>query len=150
VRCRYLYANSLTGTVPTELGTLTALTYLCVLHSHPPRMYVCTVTGLRAERGGDVGVQGSIRQRSHGHTACRARHADCAGMVVRAPPSPAARLYAGCGLSAAATGMQDSLQQQSRGHTAHRAGHDDCADPPVRALPSPTAPGRVRRYRVVS
>jgi hypothetical protein len=71
-----------------------------VTASHLSRLDACAVTGLWAERGGDVGVQGSIRQQFHGHTA-------------------------------------------------HRAGHADCADLAVRALPSPTAPGRVRRHRVV-
>jgi hypothetical protein len=28
--CRWLYQNSLTGPLPTELGTMDALTYLCV------------------------------------------------------------------------------------------------------------------------
>jgi hypothetical protein len=105
--CRALPVFGLTGTLPTELGTLTALTYLCVRCPRPPRLHACAVTGLWTECGGDVGVQGSTRQPSRGHT------------------------------------------QRSRGHTAHRAGHADCADLPVRAPPSPTAPGSVRRYRVV-
>jgi hypothetical protein len=55
---RSLPTNILTGTVPTELGTLTALTQLCVHRPLPPRLHVCTVTGLWAERGGGVGSGG--------------------------------------------------------------------------------------------
>jgi hypothetical protein len=33
--CRYLHENSLTGTMPTELGTMDALTALCVRRSSP-------------------------------------------------------------------------------------------------------------------
>ena len=51
---RRLYSNGLTGTLPTELGTLTALTYLCVHRPHPPCLDACAVTGLWAERGGVV------------------------------------------------------------------------------------------------
>ena len=43
---RYLLSNSLTGPLPTELGTLTALTYLCVSRPHPPCLDVCAVTRL--------------------------------------------------------------------------------------------------------
>ena len=28
--CRSLYANSLNGTIPTEMGSLTSLSYLCM------------------------------------------------------------------------------------------------------------------------
>jgi hypothetical protein len=31
---RYLFGNRLTGTLPTELGTMDALTYLCVRRPH--------------------------------------------------------------------------------------------------------------------
>jgi hypothetical protein len=55
--CRWLVANDLTGSLPTELGTLTALAFLCV-RPHPPRLDVCTVIRLWAERGGDVGCAG--------------------------------------------------------------------------------------------
>ena len=54
--CRGLYTNDLTGPLPTELATLTALTRLCVRCPHPPRLDACAVTGLWAEYGGDVGV----------------------------------------------------------------------------------------------
>ena len=53
--CRRLDHNSFTGPLPTELGTMDALTYLCVRHPHPPCLEACAVTGLWAERGG-VGV----------------------------------------------------------------------------------------------
>jgi hypothetical protein len=56
VECRHLYNNGFTETLATELGTMDALTTLCVLRPHPPRLDVCAVTGLWAERGGDVGV----------------------------------------------------------------------------------------------
>jgi hypothetical protein len=46
---RSLHYNVLTGPLPTELGTLTALTYLCVHRPHPPRLDACAVTGLWAE-----------------------------------------------------------------------------------------------------
>jgi Fe-S-cluster-containing dehydrogenase component len=59
--CRNLALNSFTSTLPTELGTLTALTKLCVRCPHPPRLDACAVTALRAECGGDVGVQVSRR-----------------------------------------------------------------------------------------
>jgi hypothetical protein len=49
---RSLHYNSLTGPLPTELGTLDALTYLCVRRPYPPRLDACTVTGLWAECGG--------------------------------------------------------------------------------------------------
>jgi hypothetical protein len=52
--CRGLEVNSLTGTLPTELGTMDALTSLCVRCPHPPCLDACTVTGLWAERGGGV------------------------------------------------------------------------------------------------
>jgi hypothetical protein len=90
VGCRDLNGNDLTGTLPTELGTLTALGNLCVRRPHPPRLEACAVTGLWAERGGDVGVQVSIHQLSRGHVAHRAGHPDCAELPVRAPPSPTA------------------------------------------------------------
>ena len=54
---RGVSANSFIGTVPTELGTLTALAYLCVPSPHPPRLHACTVTGLWAERGGGLGCR---------------------------------------------------------------------------------------------
>jgi hypothetical protein len=96
--CRDLWLNGLTGTLPTELGTLIALTYLCVCRPH--RVWTrAPVTGLCAERR---------------------------------------------------RGVQVSILQQSHGDASNRAGHADCADPPVRATPSPTVPGRVRRHRVVS
>jgi Fe-S-cluster-containing dehydrogenase component len=57
VRCRDLAWSSLDGTVPTELGTLTALTELCVHCPLPPRLDACAVTGLWAEWGGDVGCR---------------------------------------------------------------------------------------------
>jgi hypothetical protein len=65
---RSLHYNSLTGPLPTELGTLDALTYLCVRRPYPPRLDACTVTGLWAEHGG-LSVQVSIQERSHGHVA---------------------------------------------------------------------------------
>jgi hypothetical protein len=90
LRCRGLENNDLTGTLPTELGTMDALYYLCVRRPHPPRPDVCAVTGLWAERGGGVGVQEAIRERSHGAAAHRAGHHGHAGRAVRAPPSPTA------------------------------------------------------------
>ena len=86
--CRQLYFNSLTGPLPTELGTMDALTFLCVHHPHPPRLDMCAVTGLWDERGGDVGVQESILQQFHGPAAHRAGHHGRADRPVRAPPSP--------------------------------------------------------------
>ena len=47
--CRSLSYNSFTGTLPTELGTMDALTGLCVRRPHPPRLDACAVTGLWAE-----------------------------------------------------------------------------------------------------
>jgi hypothetical protein len=87
---RHLQSIGLTGLLPTELGTLIALTRLCVRSPHPPCLDACAVAGLRAERDGGVGVQESIRKRSHGAAADRAGHADCGDLVVRAPPSPTA------------------------------------------------------------
>jgi hypothetical protein len=55
--CRYLPNIGRTGTLPTELGTLTALAYLCVCRPHPPRLDACAATGLWAECGGDVGCR---------------------------------------------------------------------------------------------
>jgi Fe-S-cluster-containing dehydrogenase component len=52
VGCRYLYTNDLTGLLPTELGTMDALIFLCVHCLHPPRLDACAVTGLWAEHGG--------------------------------------------------------------------------------------------------
>ena len=40
-----LFDNGLTGTLPTELGTMDALTNLYVRRPHPPRL-ACAVTGL--------------------------------------------------------------------------------------------------------
>jgi hypothetical protein len=48
--CRHLAVNGLTGTLPTELGNLDVLGYLCVRHPHR-RMDACAVTGSWAERG---------------------------------------------------------------------------------------------------
>jgi hypothetical protein len=121
---RNLDRNGLTGTLPTELGTLTALTELCVRHPHPPRLDACTVTGLWAERGGGLGVQVSTHQRFHGSASHRAGHHGRAEQPVSAP-------------------------ERSHGAAAHRAGHHGRADQLVRAPPSPTVPGRVRRHRVV-
>jgi hypothetical protein len=42
--------------VPTELGTINVLAELCVRRPHPPRLDVCTATGLWAECGGGVRV----------------------------------------------------------------------------------------------
>ena len=50
--CRGLDVNSLTGALPTELGTMDALVLLCVRLPHPPRLDACAVAGLWAERGG--------------------------------------------------------------------------------------------------
>jgi hypothetical protein len=58
--CRALSENNLTGTVPTQLGMLTALTFLCVRLPHQPRLHECAVTGLWAERGGGVGMDAGI------------------------------------------------------------------------------------------
>jgi hypothetical protein len=57
--CRWLSDNGFTGTLPTELGTLTAVTRLCVHRPHPPRLDVCAVTGLSVE-----GAQGGGRWES--------------------------------------------------------------------------------------
>ena len=51
---RNIFTNSWTGPLPTELGTMDALTGLCVHRPHPPRLDVCAVTGMWAEHGGDV------------------------------------------------------------------------------------------------
>jgi hypothetical protein len=83
---RNIFANSWTGPLPTELGTMDALEYAYVRHPHPPRLDACAVTGLWAERGDVVGVQVSIRQRSHGPAADRAGHHGRADPAVRAPP----------------------------------------------------------------
>jgi hypothetical protein len=58
VGCRWLYQNSLTGPLPTELGTMDAMAYLCVRRPHPPCLDACAVTGLWAERGGGVWCAG--------------------------------------------------------------------------------------------
>ena len=52
--CRDLGVCNLAGTLPTELGNLVALRYLCVRRPHPPRLHACVVTGLLAECGGGV------------------------------------------------------------------------------------------------
>jgi hypothetical protein len=57
--CRWLSDNGFTGTLPTELGTLTAVTRLCVHRPHPPRLDTCAVTGLWVE-----GAQGGGRWES--------------------------------------------------------------------------------------
>jgi Fe-S-cluster-containing dehydrogenase component len=57
VGCRYLDNNVITGTLPTELGTMDALNRLCVHRPHTPRLDVCAVTGLWAEWGGVVGCR---------------------------------------------------------------------------------------------
>jgi hypothetical protein len=90
VGCRWLHNNDLTGTLPTELGTMDALTSLCVRCPHPPRLDACAVTGLWAEHGGGVGEQEARRQRSHGDGADRAGHHGRAEIPVRALPSPTA------------------------------------------------------------
>jgi hypothetical protein len=63
---RSLSSNGFTGTLPTELGTLTKLYSLCVHRPYTPRLDACAVTGLWAERGGGEGVQGTIQERFHG------------------------------------------------------------------------------------
>jgi len=88
VWCRSLSSNDLTGTLPTELGTMDALYYLCVPRPHPPRLDACAATGLWAERGCGVGVQGAIQQRFHRAAADRAGHHGRADLPVRASPSP--------------------------------------------------------------
>ena len=56
--------NGLAGTLPTELGTLTALTVMCVHRPHPPRLDACTaVVGLWAECGG-MGESRDIEENS--------------------------------------------------------------------------------------
>jgi hypothetical protein len=105
--CRFLSTNSITGTLPTELGKLTAVANLCVRRPHPPCLDTCAVTGLWAERGGGVGMQGAGREQSHGGTAHRAGHYGRAAQPVRAQPSPTAWRRApspSCKLSAAAWG----------------------------------------------
>jgi hypothetical protein len=57
VGCRDLREMVLMGTLPTELGLLTALRWLCVRRPHPPCLDTCAVTGLWAERGGGVGCR---------------------------------------------------------------------------------------------
>jgi hypothetical protein len=84
---RYLNSNELTGTLPSELGTMDALVFLCVRHPRPPRLNACVVTGLRAERGG-VWMQVAGREQSHGGTAHRAWHHERADPLVRALPLP--------------------------------------------------------------
>jgi hypothetical protein len=64
---RSLSYNGFTGPLPTELGTLTALTELCVHRPHPPRPVACAVTGLRTERGGGEGAGGYPTTGSRGH-----------------------------------------------------------------------------------
>jgi hypothetical protein len=44
--CRMLFGNDFTGTLPTELGNLDALMFLCVRRPHPPCLDACTVIGL--------------------------------------------------------------------------------------------------------
>ena len=44
--CRWLEENDLTGPMPTELGTMDALTSLCVHRPHPPCLDACSVTGV--------------------------------------------------------------------------------------------------------
>jgi hypothetical protein len=85
-----LSSNSLTGPLPTELGTMDTLGYLCVRHPHPPRLDTCAVTGLWAEYGIGGDVQGATIQQFHGPAAHGAGHHGRAGPPVRALPSPAA------------------------------------------------------------
>jgi hypothetical protein len=57
--CRVLDEQGLTGTVPTEVGTLTALTQLCVLRPLPPRLDACAVgegCGLSVAVCGGAGI----------------------------------------------------------------------------------------------
>jgi hypothetical protein len=62
VACRALSSNSFTGPLPTELGTMDALTSLCV-RPHPPRLHACAVTGLWAvgAQSSDAGDDGRVR-----------------------------------------------------------------------------------------
>jgi hypothetical protein len=55
-----------------------------------PCLDACAVTGLWADCGRVVGVQGYARffPGSHGDATDRAGHPDCADLAVRAPPSP--------------------------------------------------------------
>jgi hypothetical protein len=67
---RWLVGNGLTGTLPSELGNLDALTSLCVCRSHPPRLDACAVTGLWTERR--CWVQAATLEQSDGAAAFRA------------------------------------------------------------------------------
>jgi hypothetical protein len=63
--CRRLSTNDLTGPLPTELGTMDALSYLYVRRPHPPRLGACTVTGL-CEPSRQIGAMdaGRVQTRS--------------------------------------------------------------------------------------
>jgi hypothetical protein len=96
-----------------------AMNNLCVHRPQLPRLDVCAVTGLWAERGGGVGVQVATHQRSHGHTAHRAGHHGRAALHVCAPPSPTApgRVAPVTGLWAECGGGVGSRQIHQNGFT---------------------------------
>ena len=58
--CRYLRWNSFTGPLPTELGTMDALTHLCVRRPYPQRLDARVVIGFWAHQtdSGDGGRAG--------------------------------------------------------------------------------------------
>jgi hypothetical protein len=151
--CRFLSYNSLTGTLPTELGAMDALTSLYVRHPHPPRPDACTVTGLWAEYGGGVGCRWLYQNSLTGPLPTELGTMDAmAYLCVRRPHPPCLDACAVTGLWAehgGGVGEQISTREQSHGAAADRAGHHGLADQAVRVPPSPTVPGRVRRHRVV-
>ena len=151
VRCRYLYNNGLTGTLPSELGNMDALYDLCVRLPHPPRLDACAVTGLWTECGGDVGCRYLSSNGITGTLPTELATMDAlTSLCVRLPHPPrldacvVAGMWTECGGD-----VQDAILQRSGGDVTDRAGHHGRAAQPVRAQPSPTAPGRVRRHRVV-
>jgi hypothetical protein len=103
--CRWLDDKDLTGTLPTELGNLTALTFLCVCRPHPSRLDACAFTGLWAECGGDVGCRYLFSNGLTGTLPTELGNLDALTWLCVRRPHPS-RLdvcdFTGCGLSAAA------------------------------------------------
>jgi hypothetical protein len=105
---RNLYNNGVTGTLPSELGILTALTSLCVRHPHPTapaRLRRHQVVW--AERGGGVRVAGCYnktvsRGRCPPSWAPWTRCNTCACAALTPPRLHACAVTRLCGLSAAA------------------------------------------------
>jgi hypothetical protein len=105
--CRSLHNNGFTGTLPTELGTLTALTHLCVHRPHPPCLDACAITGLWLSVAWGAGIYTTTIIRGHclQSWATWLRWAPCACAVLSHRAWTCA-LSPGCGLSVAAWGCR--------------------------------------------